>query len=323
MQRKGRFARVIDRNLLAQARPLVERAAKLFSRFGHALTQARYGIGARTHGHDLPELFARVLARIVDQLAAAKGRRESRSRQRRLARAAVGDDRDQTKLAELVDEFLDLGLAAEEAVGLLLAHRAQADEGLVDELRRLVPIRIEDRLQKLLQLLVLDERIARALIALGEGRQGFRARAFVGENRNEQEGALLVRGRAREREVDLRLDPVHHAAGADIDDKGGRLLDRLGDLRRPWRPGLQIVLVEPHVQAGRPRVRGGDQPVLQLPRRFGVGAGMAQENEGRGHRRRSLSCNTTRCGPVPAAPSPSCGSEHVRCGRMRHSVVEC
>src|SRR5208337_2173011 len=58
-----------------------------------------------------------------------------------------------------------------------------------------------------------------------------RAGAFVGQNWDEQEGALLVGGRAREREIDFRLDPVHDAAGADINDKGGRLLDRLGDLR--------------------------------------------------------------------------------------------
>jgi len=78
-----------------------------------------------------------------------------------------------------------------------------------------------------------DERVADPLVALGEGRQRARARAFVGENRDEQEGALLVGGRAREREIDFRLDPVHDATGADINDKGGRLLDRLGDLRRP------------------------------------------------------------------------------------------
>ena len=64
--------------------------------------------------------------------------------------ATIGDD---SMLAKFLDEFLDLRVAAEEPVGLLLAHRPQADERLVDELGSLVPIRLEDRLEELRQFL--------------------------------------------------------------------------------------------------------------------------------------------------------------------------
>jgi hypothetical protein len=52
-------------------------------------------------------------------------------------------------LAELRDEVSDLCTAPEEAVGLLLTHRAQADERLVDDDRLGVPIKVEDGLEQL------------------------------------------------------------------------------------------------------------------------------------------------------------------------------
>ena len=241
------------------------------------------------------------VARRVGERAAAKGRGEACCGERRFSRAAVGDDRHDAMAAEFFDEVLDLSVAAEEPVGLLLPHRPQADERLVDELDRPVPIRLQHGLEQLLQLLALPERIANALIELGEGRQRARPGAFRGERGNEEKA--LVRIRARQRDPDFRLDPVHHAFGADIDDEGGRVRDRLFDLRLPLPAGPEIVFVEPHPEADRPRVGAREQPALQFPRRLRIGAGMAQENEGRGldhARARSLARGRGRVSRSPS-----------------------
>ncbi len=74
--------------------------------------------------------------------------------------------------AEFLDEFLYLRLAPKKPVGLFLPHRPQADERLVNQDERLVPIRLtQDGLDELLELLAVAERIANALIAFGERRQ--------------------------------------------------------------------------------------------------------------------------------------------------------
>ena len=74
-------------------------------------------------------------------------------------------------------ELRDLGVAAEEPVRLLLTDRPEADERLFDDFRGLVPIRFEDRLEKLRQFRTVPKRIAHALIELGEGRQRGRSGA--------------------------------------------------------------------------------------------------------------------------------------------------
>jgi hypothetical protein len=134
--------------------------------------------------------------------------------------------------------------------------------------------------EQLPQLLALAERIADALIELGEGRQGARSGALWRERRNEEK--VLVRVRARQRDPDLRLDPVHHAFRADINDKGGRARDRLFDLRLPLPAGPEVVLVEPNLEACRAPVGVFEQPALQVPRGVAVRAGVAEKDEGRG-----------------------------------------
>jgi hypothetical protein len=57
------------------------------------------------------------------------------------------------------------------------------------------------------------------------------------------------------------------------------LLDRLSDLRGPWRPRPQVVLVEPDLEASLLRLGRGLQPALECPRRLRIGTGMAEENE--------------------------------------------
>ena len=104
--------------LSRRLRDIGERAPELLRGDLDALPQALGRVGAGPHRHHLPDFFARLLARGVDQRAAAEGGREARLRQRRFARAAVGDDGDQAMLAEFFGEFGDLRLAAEEAVRL-------------------------------------------------------------------------------------------------------------------------------------------------------------------------------------------------------------
>jgi hypothetical protein len=108
---------------------------------------------------------------------------------------------------EFINKRGDLVRAAKEPVGLLLGHRAQADERLVDELDPLVPFRVENRLEQLLRLLRIAERIADALVLLGKGGKGARPGTFGGESRNEEKRLWRAGGRARDREFDLRCDP--------------------------------------------------------------------------------------------------------------------
>jgi hypothetical protein len=92
---------------------------------------------------------------------------------------------------------------------------------------------------------------------------------------------LLVR-RPRNREFDFRVHPVHDPSGADINEECSRVvLDRIGELRRPWRSGLEVVLVEPDLEASLFRVGAREQPPPQLARCLRVGTGMAKEDEGR------------------------------------------
>ena len=62
---------------------------------------------------------------------------------------------------------------------------------------------MKDGFEQLLQFRAVAERIAHALIALGERRQGLEPALSAARIWNEQERALLVRGRARVRKIDL------------------------------------------------------------------------------------------------------------------------
>ena len=177
-QRKGGLAGVGEGDAVAQARDIGEQAPELLRGDLDALPQALGRIGAGPHRHHLPDFFARLLARGVDQRPAAEGGREARPRQRRFSRAAVGDYGDQAKLAEFFGELGDLRLAAEEAVRLLLAHRPQPDERLVDQDRRRPGVEVENRREELSELDAVAKRVAHALIALGEGRQRARSLAL-------------------------------------------------------------------------------------------------------------------------------------------------
>jgi hypothetical protein len=70
----------------------------------------------------VPDAVIGLAAASGGERAPAKGWREAGLRERRLARAAVGDDRYDTVLAEFLYELFDLRVPAEEAVGFLLAH---------------------------------------------------------------------------------------------------------------------------------------------------------------------------------------------------------
>ena len=102
---------------------------------------------------------------------------------------------------------------------------------------------------------------------------------------------------------------------ADIDDEGGRVGDRLLDLRLPLPAGPEVVLVEPDLEAGRSRVGAFEQPALQLPRGVAVRAGMAEKDEGRGliHARRPRHLSEARPRPAIAKVPLAALSRTRRC----------
>src|ERR1700733_10610968 len=100
-------------------------------------------------------------------------------------------------LPKLIGKFAHIRRASEEAVRLLLAHCAEANERFVEELWRRVPIRVEDGFYKLRQLCGVAERVAHALIAFGERWQGGESFDFSGKHGNEQERAWIARSCAR------------------------------------------------------------------------------------------------------------------------------
>jgi hypothetical protein len=102
----------------------------------------------------MPDFVFRLFAALVRQCTAAKGRDEPRLRERRFARAAVSDNRDEPVLFEFLDQGADFTLAPEKAVGPAFVHRAQANKGLVrqDDLLVPFPCRRLDQLREFTQI---------------------------------------------------------------------------------------------------------------------------------------------------------------------------
>ena len=243
------LARVREIDALAQSGALLRRAAEPLGRLGHTALEALDRIAAGSHDDDVPEPVVGLAAGHFGELAAAKRRDEASLRERGLAGAAVRHDGDQAVRLELVDELADLLVAAEEPIRIRFGHRLEPDEGILENDGLFAGRAAEHGAQQLGELLGIVERVADALVLPRERRQRGGARALCGQNRNE---GIVRAGRARQREANLRFDPVHDTSGADMDREcGGVLGDRLLELNLPTGPGRKIILVEPDAQARR------------------------------------------------------------------------
>jgi hypothetical protein len=280
--RIGGLARVGEIDALAQSGALLRRAAEPLGRLGHAALEAFDRIAAGAHDDDVPEPVVGLAAGQFGELAAAKRRDETSLRERGLAGAAVRHDGDQAVRFELVDELADLLVAAEEPIRVRFGHRLEPDEGVFENDGLFAGRAAEYSAQQLGELLGIVERVADALVLPRERRQRGGARALCGQNRDE---GIVRAGRARQREPNLRFDPVHDTSGADMNREcGGVLGDRILELNLPAGPGRKIVLVEPDAQAGGARIGTFEQTALQFPRGIGVRARVTEEENRRGIR---------------------------------------
>ena len=154
----------------------------------------------------------------------------------------------------------------------VLVHGLEAEEGLGLELGGAGGVPAEDGIDELLERLRAALDVGDALVKGGEAGEGFRSRCLRGENGDKAVGR--VGDGAAQAELDLSVDPVHHAAAADVDGKrGGAVSDHVLELTLPGLARAEIVLVEPDVDPG------GHQASLQYPCGLGIDAGVAEEEQ--------------------------------------------